>query len=621
MRHGLCDFISQGMTKVASKYARKNPVIIGLFGVFFIVVIGMIVAGVAGFATPSDVFAQLATPVVPPTPTPTPIVPPTPTPTPIVPPTPTPTPVVPPPPTPTPIVPPTPTPTPIVPPPPAPTPIVPPPPAPTPVVPPAPAPVPPAPVVPPVTPVPPPPVVPVAVSGCTDSSATNFNPDATVDDGSCTYPSAQIPGCTDPKATNYNPDATVDDGSCTYGGGGGGGGGPTCTMTVSPASTRAGNSATLTWGGSGILNVDIDNGIATATSSPGSTTVAPTAVGSYTYTGTFHATNGQTLTCSATLNIEGGSGGGGGGGGGGAGGGGAGGGGGPVPTITLSVPPHVATQQLAYLYLSQIPYTGLDLGPVGTVVYWLVLIVLSLVATYFVLFGAAPYAYRRVQMFGVRVAEAVNAPQPAPVAPAFIAPPEPPRPDLPLEEEQEVPEAPRSYSSYEGFKSFAHEGGALSVEDIVKGLSHVRPTVPAPSAKMEEAVEPAAPKETPVQPAPEQEPAVADASVRGFVASLLDGDRPGVFAGLRQYVRGGGSPEQLLDEAARLVDEAYRARIDGTPADESVARLAARFPTPVLERIVASLVIAIDSSYADGITGAKLALSRALSVVRGEVLT
>ena len=466
---------------------------------------------------------------------------------------------------------------------------------------------------------PPPPVVPVAVPGCTAPSATNFNPDATVDDGSCAYPSAQVPGCTDPKATNYNPDATVDDGSCTYGGGGGGGGGPTCTMTVSPASTRAGNSATLTWGGSGILNVDIDNGIATATSSPGSTTVAPTAVGSYTYTGTFHATNGQTLTCSATLNIEGGSGGGGGGGG--AGGGGGGGGGGPVPTITLSVLPHAATQPLAYLYLSQIPYTGLDLGPVGTVVYWLVLIVLSLVATYFVLFGAAPYAYRRVQMFGVRVAEAVNAPQPAPVAPAFMAPPEPPRPDLPLEEEQEVPEAPRSYSSYEGFKSFAHEGGALSVEDIVKGLSHVRPTVPAPSAKMEEAVEPAAPKETPVQPAPEQEPAVADASVRGFVASLLDGDRPGVFAGLRQHVRGGGSPEQLLDEAARLVDETYRARIDGTPADESVVRLAARFPTPVLERIVASLAIAIDSSYADGITGAKLALSRALSVVRGEVLT
>ena len=49
--------------------------------------------------------------------------------------------------------------------------------------------------------------------GCTDSNALNFNPDANVDDGSCTYP---ILGCTDPQALNYNPWATDDDGSCQY---------------------------------------------------------------------------------------------------------------------------------------------------------------------------------------------------------------------------------------------------------------------------------------------------------------------------------------------------------------------------------------------------------------------
>ena len=47
--------------------------------------------------------------------------------------------------------------------------------------------------------------------GCTDKEAFNFNPDATVDDGSCEYM-----GCTDPKATNYNPKATIDDGSCLF---------------------------------------------------------------------------------------------------------------------------------------------------------------------------------------------------------------------------------------------------------------------------------------------------------------------------------------------------------------------------------------------------------------------
>ncbi|MDA3866022.1 MAG: hypothetical protein PF489_04640 [Salinivirgaceae bacterium] len=48
--------------------------------------------------------------------------------------------------------------------------------------------------------------------GCTDESATNYDPDATVDDGSCEY----IYGCMDPDATNYNPNATMDDGSCEY---------------------------------------------------------------------------------------------------------------------------------------------------------------------------------------------------------------------------------------------------------------------------------------------------------------------------------------------------------------------------------------------------------------------
>ena len=47
------------------------------------------------------------------------------------------------------------------------------------------------------------------IKGCTNPAADNYNPDATVDDGSCI-----IKGCTNPAAENYNPDATVDNGSC-----------------------------------------------------------------------------------------------------------------------------------------------------------------------------------------------------------------------------------------------------------------------------------------------------------------------------------------------------------------------------------------------------------------------
>jgi hypothetical protein len=50
------------------------------------------------------------------------------------------------------------------------------------------------------------------ISGCMDVNATNYDPLATIDDGSCTYSS----GCTNPYADNYDPWAYLDDGSCTY---------------------------------------------------------------------------------------------------------------------------------------------------------------------------------------------------------------------------------------------------------------------------------------------------------------------------------------------------------------------------------------------------------------------
>ncbi len=73
------------------------------------------------------------------------------------------------------------------------------------------------------------------IQGCTDSGACNYNPAATEEDGSCTYPfdgldcagqcledldgdgtrdADEIPGCTDPSGCNFDPLATDDDGSC-----------------------------------------------------------------------------------------------------------------------------------------------------------------------------------------------------------------------------------------------------------------------------------------------------------------------------------------------------------------------------------------------------------------------
>ena len=59
-----------------------------------------------------------------------------------------------------------------------------------------------------------------AVMGCTNSAAINYNPSATIDNGSCNFISTPIPtsigGCMDPTATNYSPTATFDDGTCVY---------------------------------------------------------------------------------------------------------------------------------------------------------------------------------------------------------------------------------------------------------------------------------------------------------------------------------------------------------------------------------------------------------------------
>ena len=49
------------------------------------------------------------------------------------------------------------------------------------------------------------------IDGCTDSTANNYNPLATCDDGSCVYdPTPDIYGCMDPLALNYNPNATIN---------------------------------------------------------------------------------------------------------------------------------------------------------------------------------------------------------------------------------------------------------------------------------------------------------------------------------------------------------------------------------------------------------------------------
>jgi len=51
------------------------------------------------------------------------------------------------------------------------------------------------------------------IGGCLEENATNYNPKATFDDGSCNFV-VIVYGCTDPEAVNYDPQATHDNGRC-----------------------------------------------------------------------------------------------------------------------------------------------------------------------------------------------------------------------------------------------------------------------------------------------------------------------------------------------------------------------------------------------------------------------
>ena len=237
---------------------------------------------------------------------------------------------------------------------------------------------------------------------------------------------------------------------------------------------------------------------------------------------------------------------------------------------------------------------GLNSGYTGPALYWIALVGWSLALAYLVLFGIVLLARRRVRNVSSRVPNTPHMPEPS---------------------------LPSGYSAYNGFKSFVPRDSALSVEDIVKGLSQKHRATTTEHTADEHIAEPT----INVEPIYEDvEPIASDniantakipIQTRSFVIALIEGDRTTVFSELRQHTRNGNTPEQFMSIALCLLDEVYRARIDGIDCDTDVERVAARIPTPTLEKLIVSLATAIDSSYSSGATGAKLALIRALAVL------
>jgi hypothetical protein len=127
---------------------------------------------------------------------------------------------------------------------------------------------------------------------------------------------------------------------------------PTCNIYVNNYNQYNYNQpVTLTWASANASYGWINQGLGTIAIN-GSRTVYPTQ--STTYTATFVGYNGQQVNCSVTVNVNG------------------------------YVPPPIYPNPTPYVTLSAVPYTGLDLGPVGTALYWGFLVAWCVLAAYLI---------------------------------------------------------------------------------------------------------------------------------------------------------------------------------------------------------------------------------------------
>jgi len=375
---------------------------------------------------------------------------------------------------------------------------------------------------------------------------------------------------------------------------GGTGGGLSCSMSFTKSAIRSGETSELQWSTRRADSVEIDQGIGSVALT-GTETVTKAGVGTHEYVLTARG-NGDTAICRATLTVSGGSGG-------------CtsncGGGGSRNPNVTIDFLKGPGLQPLAFVTLSQIPYTGLELGSVGTIIYWIILIIWSGAVAYLVLFKFLPYTGRKLRTVGSAVTNALDATEESTM-------------DRTMHEELED-------IQMDGFAPKANDE-ALSVEDIVRGLSRMHQE----RTPVEEPVAPVFPvEEEPViyeeevvkemSRPPVEAPAYTAPSVDGddmrLLNALMNGDRDTSFSMLRRTMRNGGRPELLLEKALVHLDTAYRARIDGIACSEDVRRICAQADTALLEEVINALATAVDTTYSQSQTGAKLALTRAHAVI------
>lgn len=140
---------------------------------------------------------------------------------------------------------------------------------------------------------------------------------------------------------------------------------PSCNLAVSRNYITPGQATVLSWYSYDADYGYINNGIGSV-DDRGSRTVYPHYT--TTYTGTFYGDHNEQVHCSVTVNVQ---------------------------NYPSYYPP-----QTPYVTLSAVPYTGLELGPVGTAIYWSFLVLWCLVAAYLIAVKKVHYTIaRRIKSF------------------------------------------------------------------------------------------------------------------------------------------------------------------------------------------------------------------------------
>ncbi len=273
--------------------------------------------------------------------------------------------------------------------------------------------------------------------------------------------------------------------------------------------------------------------------------------------------------------------------------------------VLLSRP---VSQPLAFLYLSQIPYTGFGSGPVAEVVFFTLILGWSALASYFLTIKG--WGARMLAIMGGTAA--MSMPSFAPMHPVPAVPAsrpveaKPERAPAPAVPAPVIEEASTESKDVRGVLVFEHVPGSsmprlrlvekpqAQVKMFNPVISPIQPEIPAYSAS-----------------SPTVAPALSTLSSTELLKAVAGGNDEGVYAAIR-----GADAQKMICDAAVKLDVLYRARVERRPLSGELASAFGSWSAKALEELISFFTCAADYTYSNRETPVKLSLMKAVDLAK-----